>query len=92
MAIKKQVVTITISGPYATGKTYLKHKIGEYIRKAYGFKVEIEELEEKPEKIKEMLKSRKVRKNIKTLSDKVIYKIRDTHLKSPLLERLYHGS
>lgn len=92
MTKKKQVVTITISGPYATGKTYLKHKIGEFLQKTFGFKVEIEELEEKPEKIKLMLRSKKVRKNIYTLSDKVIYKIKDTHLKSPLLERLYHGS
>jgi DNA replication protein DnaC len=82
MTTKAKSVTITISGPIGTGKTFLKYAIAKFLSKK-GFKTEIEELEMKPEQIKIMMNNKKEIKKALRKSD-IVYKIKESLIRELL--------
>ncbi len=78
---RPQVVTITVVGPCATGKSFIKYEIAKMIKKKLGLKVEIEELEMKPEMVKKFLSNKKkIKKALRDRKNKIIYKVSDVSI------------
>jgi len=73
-----QIVTITISGPCGTGKSFIKYAIAKMITKKLGLKVEIEELEMRPEVVEKFLsKKKEIKKVLQSMKDRIVYKVTD---------------
>ena len=74
---RPQVVTIAISGPCGTGKSFIKYEIAKMIKKKLKLKVEIEELEMQPKEITEFLLRKKEIKKALRNKGNIVYKVTD---------------